>query len=88
MTDYMYIGLPVTGPTDEVTRFREAVRGQNETGEEIIIHFSRLTPIPQEVTDRSLPKYRPMTTKSVTRPLGVKGIGEPRRMRIRQVIAA
>jgi hypothetical protein len=36
------------GPTDEVTRFREAVRGRNETGKEIIIDFSRLISLPQE----------------------------------------
>ena len=39
MTYYMYIGLTVTDPTDEVTRFREAVRGRNETGEEITVDF-------------------------------------------------
>jgi hypothetical protein len=39
LTDYMYIGLTVTDPTDEVTRFREPVRGLNETGEEITVDF-------------------------------------------------
>jgi len=52
----MYIGLTVTGPTDEVTRFREAVRGRNETGEEIIIDFNRLIPIPQEIADPFTPQ--------------------------------
>jgi hypothetical protein len=56
LTDYMYIDLTVTGPTGEVTRFREAIRGQNETGEEIIIDFNRLIPIPQEVTDPFTPQ--------------------------------
>ncbi len=58
MTDYMYIGITVTGPTDEVTRFREAVRGRNETGEEIIIDFNRLIPIPQEVMDPFTPQIQ------------------------------
>jgi hypothetical protein len=58
LTDYMYIGLTVTGPTDEVTRFREAVRGYNETGEEIIIDFNRLIPIPQEVAGPFTPQIQ------------------------------
>jgi hypothetical protein len=55
---YMYIGLTVTGPTDEVTRFREAFRGRNEIGEEIIIDFSRLIPIPKEVMDPFTPQIQ------------------------------
>jgi hypothetical protein len=51
MTDYMYIGLTVTGCTEEMTRFREAVRGRDENGEEITIDFNRVIPIPREVTD-------------------------------------
>ena len=54
----MYIGLTVTGPTDEVTRFREAVRGRNETDEEIIIDFNRVIPIPQEITDPFTPQIQ------------------------------
>ena len=58
MTNYMYIGLAVTGPADEVTRFRESIRGHNETGEEIIIDFNRLIPIPQEVADPFTPQIQ------------------------------
>ena len=58
MTDCMYIGFTVTGPTEEILRFREAVRGRNEDGEEIIIDFSRLIPIPQGVTNPFTPEIR------------------------------
>jgi hypothetical protein len=55
MTDFMYIGFTVTGPNEEITRFKEAVRGQ-EDGEHVIIDFSRLIPIPQEITDPFTPE--------------------------------
>jgi hypothetical protein len=58
LTDYMYIGLTVTGSADEVTCFRDAVRGQNETGEGIIIDFNRLIPIPQEIADPFTPQIQ------------------------------
>jgi hypothetical protein len=58
LTDHMYIGLTVTGPTDEVTRFRDAVRGRDENGEAIIIDFSRLIPIPQGITDPLRPQIQ------------------------------
>jgi hypothetical protein len=50
MTEYMYIGLTVTGPLDEITRFRESVRGRDESGQEIVLDFARVLPIPQEIT--------------------------------------
>jgi hypothetical protein len=58
MTDFMYIGLTVTGPAEEITRFKEAVRGRDENGQEIIIDFSRLLPIPNEITDPFTPQIR------------------------------
>jgi hypothetical protein len=58
MTDLMYIGLTVSGPTEEITRFKEAVRGQGKDGGHIIIDFSRLIPIPQGITAPSTPKLR------------------------------
>jgi hypothetical protein len=58
MTDFMYIGLTVTGPTEEITRFKEGVRGRGENGKEIILDFSRLIPIPKEITDPFTPEFR------------------------------
>jgi hypothetical protein len=52
----MYIGLTVTGATEEIARFREAVRGRGKNGEEIIIDFNRVIPIPQEITDPFTPR--------------------------------
>jgi hypothetical protein len=51
MSDNMYIGLTVTGPTGEISQFREAVRGRGENGDKIILDFNRVIPIPIEVTD-------------------------------------
>jgi hypothetical protein len=58
MTDYMYIGLTVIGPTAEITLFKEAVRGQEENGNEITIDFNRLIPIPKVITDPFTPQVR------------------------------
>jgi hypothetical protein len=60
MVDAMYIGLTVTGPADEITRFREAVRGRDQHGEELPIDFNRLIPIPSEITN-------PFMTQSMAR---------------------
>jgi len=54
----MYIGLTVAGPTEEIIRFKEAVRGRDENGQDIIIDFSRLIPSPQEITDPVTPGIR------------------------------
>jgi hypothetical protein len=51
MSGNMYIGFTVTGPTGEIARFREEVRGQDANGEEITIDFNRLIPTPEEITD-------------------------------------
>jgi hypothetical protein len=51
MTEFMYIGLTVTGLAEKVAEFREAVRGRDENGEETPIDFGRVIPIPREVTD-------------------------------------
>jgi len=45
----MYIGLTVTGPTDEISQFQETVRGRDENGKEVTIDFTRVIPIPEEV---------------------------------------
>lgn len=54
----MYIGLTVTGLAEEITRFKQAVRGQNENGQEIIIDFSQLIPIPKEIADPFTPQLQ------------------------------
>jgi hypothetical protein len=51
MSDCTYIGLTVTGPTAEIARFREAIRGRGEYSDEITIDFSGVVGIPQEITE-------------------------------------
>jgi hypothetical protein len=58
MVDTMYIGLTVTGHADEITRFREAVRGRDQHGEELTIDFSRVIPIPSEITNPFTPEIQ------------------------------
>jgi hypothetical protein len=58
MVDAMYIGLTVTGPPDEITRFRESVRSRDENGQEIVLDFARVIPIPQEITDPFTPQIK------------------------------
>jgi hypothetical protein len=57
MSDAMYIGLTVTGPANEIARFRESVAGRDENGQEIILDFSSVTPIPRD-TDPFTPKIQ------------------------------
>jgi hypothetical protein len=54
----MYIGLTITSPADEITRFREAVRGRDQHGEELTIDFRRVIPIPSEITDPFTPQIK------------------------------
>src|SRR5215469_12473538 len=50
MPNWCYINFTVSGPVEEISRFREAVRGVNGGGE-TAFDFNRLIPMPAELRD-------------------------------------
>src|SRR5215831_12117140 len=50
MPNWCYINFTVSGPAKEISRFREAVRGVDDSGE-TAFDFNRLIPMPSELHD-------------------------------------
>ena len=50
MPNWCYTDFTVSGPTEEVTRFREAVRGSDDSGE-TPFDFDRVIPMPSELLE-------------------------------------
>ena len=50
MPNWCYTDFTVSGPTEEVTRFREAVRGSADSGE-TPFDFNRMIPMPSELLE-------------------------------------
>jgi hypothetical protein len=50
MPSWCYTDFTVSGPTEEVTRFREAVRGSDDSGE-TPFDFDRVIPMPSELLE-------------------------------------
>jgi Ferredoxin-like domain in Api92-like protein len=49
MLNRCFANFTVTGPADEMLRFREAIRGSEEEGDETPFDFNRLIPMPCEL---------------------------------------
>jgi hypothetical protein len=50
MPNWCYIDFTVSGPAEEISRFREAVRGVDDSGENPF-DFARMIPMPLELHD-------------------------------------